>query len=127
MKTTYNDWVSKVWNAKVPTYYKCLLIEASRRKCIQSIDGQFYYYNYSAAGDGLARHIENYVHWKKLDQLFKILNDYDGIKKWLKEHLNRFYSLVPSNRKDIFLRGFIACLEEKKGMYLLPNRKHYEE
>ena len=105
-----NSWADKVKGAKVPTFYKALLLDAANSKPIKTSNG-IINYNYSIPGYELARHIEKYAEEETIDQLFKILEYPDLVKNWLKMNLKRFYSLVPSKRKDIFLRGFIECLK----------------
>lgn len=54
------NWREKVMNARVPSFFKALLIDASIRKSVDTLEGT-YYYDYSNAGYELARHIEDYI------------------------------------------------------------------
>ena len=111
MKTKYETWVKKVWNSRIPAYFRVELIHASRRRGESST--QSYYYDYSYVGESLAKTAESYVEYEEFEQLLDVFDKPDLVKKYL----NEYYSLIPYKRRNIFLRGFIQCLAEE---YLLP-------
>jgi hypothetical protein len=113
------QWFEQVANARVYTYFKILLIQASLRSYETCTDGSRYYYSFSHAGYELACHVQEYVEPDAWDELSAIvdsieeLEDFsDRVKAWLDYNLNHCFKLIPTWRRQIFMRGFIERLRE---------------
>ena len=111
--TKREKWAEEVQRAHIPTYFKALLFEAASQKCVTTVDGGSFQYDYSVAGHELARQIEDYLDGNELDELdLSQWRDPVCVDAWLKRHMNGFYRLVPAKRRKTFIRGFIEMLDE---------------
>lgn len=96
-------WSEKVKEAKVPSFFKMCLFEAAARKAVNTSTGVVYK-NYLDAGYELARHVGKYVGEDALNRLTRI--DGDQVALWMKSYMPRFITLVPSRRRENFVKGF---------------------
>jgi len=126
----------KVEKAKVPSYFKTSLIEASVQKIVVETIGngltRKYRHSYIDPGIQLAIHMEDFIENDELERfddkyepLFGHLDIedidthisesvreelVDELSEWLKSRLKRFYSLVPPRRRRRFVWGFCRGL-----------------
>ena len=112
MAIKHEQWKQRVWKARVPAYFKGLLIDASVRKVVQSAGGQAGRSSFFNPGFELGRNIGQHVDAEVYEQLEKILGEPVEVAKWLRKHLNRFFGLVPVKRRPIFIEGFTKGFEE---------------
>jgi hypothetical protein len=100
-----------------PTFFVALCGEARR-------GGESSYYG---AGHELMRHVAalrarhlNEEEWgRRLDRLAELLQggqDEEGVWQWFQEELPRCMVLVPTRRRDQFLKGVYAMWEEDPGV-----------
>ena len=112
MVTKYEQWKQRVRKARVPAYFKGLLIDASVRKVVRSASGEVGRYSFFNPGFELGRSVGQHVDADVYEELENILDEPVEVAKWLRKHLNRFFGLVPAKRRPIFIEGFRKGFEE---------------
>jgi len=112
MVTKYEQWKQRVRKARVPAYFKGLLIDASVRKVARSASGEVGRYSFFNPGFELGRSVGQHVDADVYEELENILDEPVEVAKWLRKHLNRFFGLVPAKRRPIFIEGFRKGFEE---------------
>jgi len=112
MATKYEQWKQRVWKARVPAYFKGLLIDASVRKVARSASGEVGRYSFFNPGFELGRNVGQHIDADVYEELETILDEPVKVAKWLRRHLNRFFGLVPVKRRPIFVEGFTKGFQE---------------
>ena len=106
MATKHEQWKQRVGKARVPAYFKGLLIDASDRKVARSASGEVGRYSFFNPGFELGRNVGQHVDGEVYEELEKILDEPIKVAGWSGKHLNRFFGLVPVKRRPIFIEGF---------------------
>ena len=112
MATKHEQWKQRVWRARVPAYFKGLLIDASVRRVVRSAGGEAGRSSFFNPGFELGRNVGQHIDAEVYEELEKILAEPVQVAKWLRKHLNRFFGLVPAKRRPIFVEGFTKGFEE---------------
>jgi hypothetical protein len=112
MVTKYEQWEQRIRKARVPAYFKGLLIDASVPKVIRSAGGEVGRSSFFNPGFELGRNVGQHVDAAVCEELERILDEPVKVAKWLRKHLNRFFVLVPAKRRPIFIEGFTRGFQE---------------
>jgi hypothetical protein len=112
MATKYEQWKQRVSRARVPAYFKGLLIDASARKVATSASGEVGRYSFFSPGYELGRNVGQHIDADVYEELGTILDEPVKVAQWLRKHLNCFFGLVPARRRPIFIEGFTKGFEE---------------
>jgi hypothetical protein len=106
------EWLRRVCYTHVYTHFKACLIKAS-------LGGLTMGKGFWRPGYELARHVHEYVEKEAFDELINFLYNtedrglfQDFVEKWLKKNVNHCFKLVPPNRKEIFIKGFIEYMDD---------------
>ena len=112
MATKHEQWKQRVRKARVPAYFKGLLIDASDRKVAGSASGEVGRCSFFNPGFELGRNVGQHIDAEVYGELEDILDEPVKVTHWLKKHLNRFFGLVPAKRRPIFIEGFTKGFQE---------------
>lgn len=98
-------WIKAVNAARLPSWYKCRLFEASTGR-VFTVQGNFRT-GYCEAGNSLGRAVESIVDDESaLAELNGALHDAGAITEWVKKNLGGFLRLVPARKREAFIAGF---------------------
>lgn len=98
-------WIKTVNEARLPSWFKCRLFEASAGR-VCTVQGNFRT-GYADVGNSLGRAVGSIVGDETaLAELDDSFRDPDLIKNWVKRHLRGFLILVPGRRREAFVAGF---------------------
>jgi hypothetical protein len=106
MATKHEQWKQRVRKSRVPAYFKGLLIDASVRKVVRSAGGEAGRSSFFNPGFELGRNVGQHIDAEVYKELETVLGEPVEVAKWLGKHLYRFFGLVPTKRRPIFVEGF---------------------
>jgi len=92
----------------VPTFFRALLIQASRRTQVHTSNG-ILRYDYSVAGHELCRHLEDLVSENAIGRLHEISTDETLVRRWLMANLNPAIPLYHALDVPYSCVGFFKC------------------
>jgi hypothetical protein len=107
------EWIEKVMNAHIPTYFKIKILNASAGRIVEPSLPKAIPYGYRALGYDLGSSVYQHVEDDVFEQLSEIWDDSAQTARWLRKELNHFYRLIPSRKRSLFVVGFAEGFEEE--------------
>jgi len=110
----YEGWKKRVTDAQLPIQLKTDLLRASTAEIIPRSDPRLFRYGYCLLGIDVGRHIDDYIDADAHRELWSVCHGAPKTARWLNEHFDEFYPLVPKMRRARFVDGFMRGLAETR-------------